>query len=177
MPNALVLTDDQKIQVGQFISTCYHWKPSEYELEWWPEWDITKVPVFIALPKILDAHSPFFVMMKDGRILTQAEDRAFLKIIQEFYSKIVATDAVDLVKLALHFGNPPQPVGELYTKLRADYYMPRKNPNPKYYGRKGMDIIYFYTYNYDFMQMSDCELRISADKVEFLVKPLQKKTE
>ncbi len=175
MPNSLVLTDAQKIQVEKYISTCYNWKSSQYELDWWPEWDINKVPVFIALPKIVDAHSPFFVLMKDGRILTQAEDKAFEKIINEFYSKIIATDAEELVKLALHFGNPPNPVGELYTQLRNDFNMPRKNPTPKYQARKGVHIIQFYTYNYDLMRMSDCELRIFADKVEFVVKPLQKK--
>ncbi len=175
MPNALVLSEEQKKQVEQYISHCFHWTLSQYELAWWPEADINKVPVFIALPKILDAHSPFFIVMKDGRILTQAEDNAFLKIIHEFYPKITAADAEYLVKLALHFGNPPNPVGELYVQSRDDFNMPRKNPAPTYQARKGVHIIQFFTYNYDLMRMSDCELRIIADKVDFLVKPLQKK--
>ncbi len=177
MLNALVLTETQKIQVENYISSCFHWEKSQYELQYWPVWNVQKVPVFVALPKILDAHSPFFVMMKDGRILTQAEDNAFQKIIHEFYPKITATDAEELVKLALHFGNPPNPVGELYTQSRPDYTMPRKNPAPKYRTRKGIHIIQFYTYNYDLMRMSDCELRISTNKVKFLVKSLQKKKE
>lgn len=53
--------------------------------------------------------------------------------------------------------------------------LPRKNPSPNYQARNGVYIIQFYIYNYDLLQMTDCQLTIFADKVKFTANPLKKK--
>jgi hypothetical protein len=149
-----VLGRAQLDQINDFITKVYQWKESQYELTWWEGIDQNRVPILVALPKILDAHSPFFAFLPDNTSVTYFDTDAYIRIVNAYFPKIVKEDAPMLAELFLHFGKTPYAVG-MFRKVIG------------YRKTRSHVLIEFQSKEMEMLRESNCILKIYPDRFEF----------
>jgi hypothetical protein len=148
------LGTEQLGSIKEYITKVYQWKETQYEVKWWEGIDQKRVPILVAIPRILDAHSPFFALLPDATIVTHFDVDAYIRIVNAYFPKIAKEDAPMLADLFLHFGKCPYAVGMFRQVLDVKQ-------------KKDHVRIEFLTKEMEMMRESTCILKIYRDRFEF----------